>query len=72
MYACGGAKELQLERLKATVENVFLMCLITGRQCSTPVWNQMTYKLWKISGNCLTVKDDLRDNYPYGMLALSL
>ena len=66
-------KELQLERLKATVENVFF---------NVPHYRKvMQYAgvepddiqtLEDIRKLPFTVKDDLRDNYPYGMLAVPL
>lgn len=66
-------KELQLERLKSTVENVFF---------NVPHYrNAMQYagvepkdiqSLEDITKLPFTVKDDLRDNYPYGMFAVPL
>lgn len=66
-------KELQLERLKKTVENVFF---------NVPHYRKvMQYaglepkdiqSLEDIRKLPFTVKDDLRDNYPYGMFAVPL
>lgn len=66
-------QELQLERLKATVENVFF---------NVPHYRKvMQYAgvephdiqtLEDIRKLPFTVKEDLRDNYPYGMLAVPL
>lgn len=66
-------RELQLERLKRTVENVFFnvphyrkVMQFAGLE---PKDIQSLEDLKKLP---FTVKDDLRDNYPYGMFAVPL
>ncbi|HHX95121.1 MAG TPA: phenylacetate--CoA ligase [Clostridia bacterium] len=66
-------KELQLERLKATVENVFFNVPHYRKAMQyAGVEPDDIQTLEDIRKLPFTVKDDLRDNYPYGMLAVPL
>ena len=66
-------KELQLERLKATVDNVFFNVPHYRKVMQfAGVEPEDIQTLEDIRKLPFTVKDDLRDNYPYGMFAVPL
>lgn len=75
-YECMPRKELeelQSERLKATVENVFFNVPHYRRVMQFAGVEPKDIKTLDDIGKLpFTVKDDLRDNYPYGMFAVPL